>query len=143
MLSMMGRCEALPVLCQGMHAADAHTRWEAVSAAGALRHSQMAAPVAKLLSPRQPLALRQEAVLALGRIGGGRARTALARALDDPEPGVRWRASMALAGNGADASPLLRKRLERETDSKVIDQLTQDLARWEVRYGRSERRAGA
>ena len=142
-LTMMERPEALPVLQEAFKSPDTHTVWEALSAAGALGHEAMAAPVARMIATRHGQALRQQAVLALGRIGGRRARAALARALDDPEPGVRWRASMALSGLGADSGSLLRARLEHETDKNVVRQLKEDLGKWEKRDGDAERRAGA
>lgn len=142
MLTMMERPEALPVLREAMKSPDSHTRWEALSAAGALGHASMAAPVARMIAARHAPVLRQQAVLALGRIGGRRAFAALARALDDPEPGVRWRASMALAGLGPDACAPLHARLEHEVDEKVLRQLREDLARWEKRHGDAEGRAG-
>jgi len=71
----------------------------------------------------------REAVLALGRIGTPLAVERLIDALDDPDPQVRWRASMALSRQGETVRPHLVARMARESDPEVREQLQDDLNR--------------
>jgi HEAT repeat protein len=135
-LSMLGRDDAGRVLRRGLHARDEWTQWEALSAVRALGLAGAEQEVAPFLEPERDRSLRQEAVLALGAIGSDDAVALLVGVLDDPEPEVRWRASMALARGGPRA-PLdaLRGQLARERDAGVARQLREDVARLEVTSG--------
>jgi HEAT repeat protein len=133
MLSMLGRQEAGPTLLEGLSVPDRWIQWEALSAIKALALPDSEDAVAPFLAPQLDRSLRQEAVLALGAIGSARAVTLLAGILDDPEPEVRWRASLALARAGAHgALALLRARLGQEDDPGVAGQLKSDIARLEA-----------
>lgn len=81
-------------------------------------------------------------MLALGALPDKNAVTALARALDDREPQVRWRASMVLARHGSVVLPLLRKRLRRERDTTALRQLKDDIDELEARHDSDTEKAG-
>jgi HEAT repeat protein len=141
MLSMLDRREAGPVLLQGLRSRDPWIQWEALNAIRGLRLPGAEAPVSRFLGASRLRDHRQEAVLALGAIGSSQALAAVRTALDDADPDVRWRASLALAGSGdgrwCDA---LRRQLARETDPEVTRQLREDIASLEARRSRSPSR---
>jgi HEAT repeat protein len=138
MLSMLRRPEAVPVLLNGLDSDDDWIRWEALSALKSLAPAGIEDRVEAFLNTNTPISLRQEAALALGAIGSKRACRALKRALRDPEPQVRWRASMGLA-RGRDPAwlPTLRTVLKQETDDTVVLQLRQDIANLENAHGQA------
>jgi HEAT repeat protein len=128
MLSMMRRREAVPVLLKGLDNDDDWIQWEALSALKSLAPPDIEKRITGFLSTGQPLALRQEAILALAAIGSKKACAALKRALRDREPQVRWRASMGLARTRDPAwLPALRAALANEKSDTVILQLKQDI----------------
>ena len=137
MLGMMQRHEAAPVLLEGLDSRDPWVQWEALGAVKALGVAGAGRRVARFLAPDRPRHLRQEAVLALGAIADKTAVGHLARALDDREPQVRWRASMALARHGPAVLPLLRKRLRSERNATAIGQLKDDIGQLEANHGSS------
>lgn len=127
-LSMLRRSEAAPVLRATLRSPDRWTQYEAVSAFRSLPVPDAQEELAHFLAADQPAELRQEAVLALGALGGPRAVALLAHALGDADPQIRWRASMALTrARATQALPALRQQLERETDPSVREQLAADL----------------
>jgi HEAT repeat protein len=136
MLSMLDRREAVVHLLAGLDAGDVWIRWEALGGLRALRPAGAEPKIRLQLAPEQPRALRTEAVLALGAIGSDDARAALRGALADPDPQVRWRASMGLA-RAAHAEDLsaLRLALGGESDSEVRAQFEKDITRMEGRHG--------
>ncbi len=138
MLSMLRRAEAVPVLLKGLDSDDDWIRWEALSALKSLAPAGVEERIEAFLKRNTPIALRQEAALALGALGSKRACKALKRALRDPEPQVRWRASMGLA-RGRDPAwlPALRRALKKETDDTVVLQLRQDIANLENAHGQA------
>ena len=129
MLSVLQQSEAGTVLVGGLKSASPWERWEALSAIKSLRLYGCEKEVARCLKANEPRYIRQQAALTLGSIGTDAARRALARALRDPEPEVRWRASMAIAGYGSAAIPTLKSRLKRESDQSVRAQIKSDLLR--------------
>lgn len=128
-LSMMGRQEAGPELVAGLRHPEAWVRWEALSAIKSLAYTPAVRSVVRFLDPEHEADLRREAVLALGRIGTPLAVERLIGALDDPDPQVRWRASMALSRQGETVRPHLVARMARESDPEVREQLQEDLNR--------------
>ncbi len=126
-LSLLGRAEAVPVIAEGLSAGDAVTRWEALGAARSLSASELAERVATFLDLTQPVHIRQEATMALGRMHGALAYAGLARALTDPVPGVRWRAALALGAFGPNAVSLLERQLARESNRRVAKKIEQAL----------------
>lgn len=135
-LSMLRQEAAGPVLVEGLKSTERWVQWEALSALKSLRFRGAEKKIAAFLEPTQPRELRQEAVLALGAIGSASGQMLLQDALCDPEPEVRWRASMSLARSGDPRwIPKLRERLDRESDAQVCDQLTNDIAHLEARHG--------
>lgn len=116
------------VLLDGLRLGDDWMQWEALSALKATGGRQTAECIAAFTRPDHAQPLRQEAVLALGAIGGDVACRALRVALRDPSREVRWRASSALAmAAGRRAAPSLRAALRRESDPDVRRQLDTDL----------------
>ena len=128
MLSVLQRPEAGAVLVEGLGSPSAWERWEALSAIKSLRLRGCEAEVARCLAADEPRHIRQEAALALGSIGTPASRKALARALSDSEPEVRWRASMAMTRFGKASLPRLKSCLKQERDEKVRAQLESDIA---------------
>ena len=133
MLSVLQQPEAGPVLVEGLGSSSAWERWEALSAIKSLRLPGCEPEVARCLGKRQPVYIRQQAALVLGSIGTRVARTALARALRDPEPQVRWRASMAMSRFGQASVRSLKMRLKREPNEMVRSQISSDLKLMEER----------
>jgi len=144
MLSMLDRREAGPVLLQGLRSRDAWIQWEALNAIRSLGLPGAEAPVSRFLAAHHLRDHRQEAVLALGAIGSRKALAAVRKALDDADPDVRWRASLALAGSGDDRwCDDLRRQLARETDPEVTFQLREDIESLEApRDGHASRGTG-
>jgi HEAT repeat protein len=135
-LSMLRRSEAVPVLREGLRSPDPWTRYEAVSAFRSLPVPGTESDLDRFLAADQPVALRQETVLALGALGSARAVKLLVSALGDPDPQVRWRASMALTRTHAAAAlPALRRHLKREPAPSVRDQLAADIGFLSARMG--------
>ena len=95
-LAMMARPEAGEVVLEGLNSPCGWTRWEALGAVRNLRLRKALPRLGRFLRPAVPVPERQEAVLALGAIGTAGAAALLERALADPSPEVRWRASMGL-----------------------------------------------
>lgn len=135
-LGMQGDAAGAPIFVAALDAPEPWRRWEALSAIKALALPGCESAVARCLATVHERALRQEAALALGAIGTPAARRALRSALADPEPEVRWRASMALARcDHREALPWLRECLRREADDGVRRQLGEDIANLEARHG--------
>jgi HEAT repeat protein len=128
---MWKRQEAVPTLLEGLASGDDWIKWEALGGLQALGPAGVEPAVAKFLEPGVPVSLRQRAVLVLGAIATPSCSPLLAHALDDPTPGVRWRASMCLRRCGSPARALLMNRLEMETDAGVRRQINHDLKRME------------
>jgi HEAT repeat protein len=128
MLSMMDRPEAAPAILVALRSTDAWTQYEALSAVRSMKLADAVPSIAPFLARNRPVEHRQEAALALGAIASPRAARVLIRALKDPDPGVRWRASMGLGRSSSPvAADALRSRLERETDARVREQIRSDL----------------
>lgn len=141
-LSMLRRREAGPVLLQGLDHPKHWIRWEALSAIKSLRLPGVEDRLAAFLEPDHPRDLRQEAVLALGAIGSEPAHRLLEATLNDPEPEVRWRASMSLTRSDDPRwLAALRARLDREHDDEVRAQLLKDISYLENRHGSQKERA--
>ncbi len=127
MLSMLGWSDAIPVIAEGLSAGDEVTRWEALGAARTLSASELAERVTGFLDLTQPVYVRQEATMALGRMDGAAAFAGLARALADPVAGVRWRAALALGAFGPTAVALLERQLARESNRQVARRIEKTL----------------
>lgn len=127
MLSVLQQSEAGTVLVEGLGSSSAWERWEALSAIKSLRLSGCEPEVARCLHKKQPIYIRQQATLTLGSIRSEAARLALARALRDPEPQVRWRASLAMSSFGKVSIRSLKMRLKHEPDKMVRTQIESDL----------------
>ena len=141
MLSMLDCPEAGPVLLQGLRSRDSWIQWEALNAIRSLRVTGAEEAVGRFVDPNHRRDHRQEAVLALGAIGSARALARVRKALQDSDPDIRWRASMALAGSGDQRwCDDLRRQLESETDPEVVSQLKGDIRYLEtVRDGKRRR----
>jgi HEAT repeat protein len=127
-LSMMGRREAVPVLLEGLESDDDWIQWEALGGLHALHPSGVEQAVSSFLQPNYPRHIRQRAVLVLGVIGSEYSLLFLQKALGDPHPGVRWRASMGLRKTGGEKPlKILLKHRKKETDERVLNQITNDI----------------
>lgn len=130
--------DAGPILLEGLKSDDEWVQWEALNGIKTIATRGVENKLAGFLNLKYSTNLRQEAVLALGSFKTRRAIAYLKRSLNDPEPGVRWRASMALAKSES----ILGKRaiqsaIKKEQDHKVKEQLRADLAYLEgVEFGR-------
>jgi len=122
-LSLFGETTAVSVLHGGLDAAG-WRQWEAVNALGRVWNTETVPQLRRILCEGSD-DVRSEAVLSLGRIGGGEALEALLDVLSaDPSPDVRWRAAMmiGLIGNPATINRLETAK-ETETDSYVVQHI--------------------
>jgi HEAT repeat protein len=127
-LNLLGDPICSREIVSGLDADEEWKQWEALSALKAMPVAGTERRVARFLDAGCERGLRQEAVLALGALGGAAACKHLREALSDEEPEVRWRASMALSrAAGARAADWLKDRLNVETDDDVKQQLAEDL----------------
>lgn len=127
-LNMLNREEALPEILKGLQSENNWVKWEALSALKSYGRKGTEDAVGAFISEKHPRDLRQEAVLALGRISTPNAIQYLAKALNDSSHHVRWRASFSLGITGhPDALPLLENRLNTENHPEVITQLKEDI----------------
>lgn len=107
----------------GLRDSSLSVRLEAVRAAAWPRHVEAVPHLSGvMLRLDQPSSLRAAAALALGRIGDGIAVSALAEALKDPSPDVRYAAALSLGRLPADG---VATRLERTLRSDPA---------WQPRY---------
>ena len=105
-LSLYGVTEAVPLLHQGLDATG-WRQWEAVNALGRVWNEET---VPKLIVVLQggPEAVRKEAALSLGHIGGAEVLAVLLIALaDDPSFEIRWRAAMMIGRIGDQETAVL------------------------------------
>lgn len=131
-LSMMGRAEAAPAILRGAAAKDSWKLFEALSAIRSLRIAGAESTLARFLSPKTPVNLRQQAVLAMGALNSRRATALLQRALSDAHPQVRWRAAMCLGHAGfRPPAAFLPRAIKREKDPLVRRHLQESLKKWE------------
>ena len=138
--SMFGVKEALPVLYENLHSADAFTAWEAVNALSRI-HEPSSVEHLEVTFDRADARLRRECVLSLGKMRYPAAWDLSIRALDDSDPGVRWRAAMVLADRSEDrAQAALERRRGIETDPEVIRHLDRSLKRIADKKARSQAR---
>lgn len=127
-LNMLNREEALPYILKGLQSESNWVRWEALSALKSYGREGTEDAVGSFISEEYARDLRQEAVLALGKIGTPKAIQYLAKAINDSSHHVRWRASFSLGITGhPDAIPLLENRLTNENHPEVITQLKEDI----------------
>jgi len=130
-MAFFGQEEVAPLLNQGLTSPDSFRRWEAVYCLGMVHNEDSVPLLLNIVSdPNEDLRLRQEAINTLGKIGDIRALPVLLDALKDPEPGIRWRAAMALARIGdPSAIPAIEEALAQEEDAFVIEQMKEALER--------------
>ena len=130
-LSLFGRLEAVPLLHEGLEATG-WKQWEAVNALGRIFDAETAARLTPLFRDGTE-AVRKEAVLSLGRIGGETALDLLLEVLRcDPSPEVRWRAAMMLGLSGdVSAVPHLREAMKTELDPVVLQYVQTAITRLE------------
>ena len=127
-LNMLNCEEALPEILHGLQSESNWVRWEALSALKSYGREGTEDAVGVFISEEYSRDLRQEAVLALGKIGTQKAIRFLAEALNDSSHHVRWRASFSLGITGhMDALPILENRLNTENHPEVITQLKEDI----------------
>lgn len=127
-LNMLNREEALPEILKGLQSESNWVIWEALSALKSYGREGTEDAVGTFISEKYPRDLRQEAVLALGKIGTSKAIQFLAKALKDSSHHVRWRASFSLGiTRHTDALPLLENRLNTENHPEVTKQLREDI----------------
>lgn len=127
-LNMLNREEALPEILNGLKSESNWVKWEALSALKSYGKEGTEDAVGAYIKNEHPRDLRQEAVLALGKIGTPKAIKFLAKALNDPSHHVRWRASFSLGiTESINALPLLEKKIKTEDHPEVIEQLKKDI----------------
>lgn len=127
-LSMMDQEIAIPVLLEGLKSHDEWIQWEALGGLQSLRPEGAEEMIGRFLRKSHPKHLRQRAVLALGGIRSRKSFNLLNKALTDPFPGVRWRASMGIRKNGyKGALQSLKDHIVVENDPGVLRQLESDI----------------
>jgi HEAT repeat protein len=131
LLSVLRRPQGAEILIDGLKSQDAWERYEALSAIRSLALRGCEEDVGRCLGRHEPDYIRQQATLTLGAMRSQTARGLLVRALRDPEPQVRWRASMALARSGRGSIRTLKARLKHEPDPMVRRRIIDDLRRLE------------
>ena len=132
-LANFGRPEAIPVLHEALDSTDPFRRWEAIFCLRIVHNEETVALLSRIVVDlKRTKAERQEAANTLGAIADPRAIPALLKALKDPEPGVRWRAAVALLDIGdAKVIPAIREALAVEKDPTAIKQLQYVLKEFE------------
>lgn len=130
-LSLFGSERALPHLYQGL-TSSGWRQWEAVHALGRVFDEETTTRLAPLLRGGTE-AVRKEAVLSLGRIGGETTLDLLLEALRrDPSSEVRWRAAMMIGSSGdVSAVPHLRELMKTEVDPIVLQYVQTAITRLE------------
>ena len=98
-MSMFHMPECLPAIHKGLRHADSWRRWEAVNALARVNDENSAAGLRGVLASSEKRH-RREAINSLGMIPGDEAYNVLAGAVDDRDPGVRFRVCMALGKRG-------------------------------------------
>jgi HEAT repeat protein len=127
--AMFGVREALGGLQEGVNHPDPFHAWSAVNALGLIPDPTSVAVLRSALESDTDR-LRREAVQSLGKMTGLPGVTeVLLGALDDADPGVRWRAARFLSRNRTAAvTEALERRLQVETDDLVIQNLERSLS---------------
>jgi HEAT repeat protein len=117
---MRGFDHALDEIHAGLGQSDSWRRWEAINALSRVWNSESAAALEQILTSGTDRE-RQETVMSLGKIADEKAAELLIRALDDPRPGVRWRACMGLVRiRDVRARSPLERLLATDTDEDVL-----------------------
>ncbi|HCN08756.1 MAG TPA: hypothetical protein DIT01_12545, partial [Lentisphaeria bacterium] len=120
-MSMLHMPECLPAIHKGLKDADSWRRWEAVNALARVNDESSAAGLRGVLASSEKRH-RREAINSLGMIPGDEAYNVLAGAVDDQDPGVRFRVCMALGKRGdRRALKVLTERRAVEQDKQVLE----------------------
>jgi HEAT repeat protein len=140
-LNMLNRKEALPEILEGLKSESNWVIWEALSALKSYGMEGTEDAVGKFISEEYPRDLRQEAALALGKIGTLKAVNFLAKALNDSSHHVRWRASfsLGLTHHPYDALLILKNRLKTEHHQEVQEQLKKDIQELKLKKNGSQK----
>ena len=126
-MSMLHMPECLPAIHKGLKDADSWRRWEAVNALARVNDESSAAGLRGVLASSEKRH-RREAINSLGMIPGDEAYNVLAGAVDDQDPGVRFRVCMALGKRGdRRALKVLTERRAVEQDKQVLEHLAKAL----------------
>ena len=128
---MFGVQETLPILQGRLADPDGFRRWEALNALGRIIAGS-SVPLVSELTRSDDEQTRREATLVLGKLQPhAGAQEALFGLLDHADPGVRWRAAMALRRGalGDAARQALAARLAIETDKEVRRHIERTLRR--------------
>lgn len=107
-----------PVLLQSLKDEHETSKAAIIYALGLLKSAQASQPLAALYA-NDDAQIRLAVVMALGDIGGANAVAILTRALEDPEPNVRWDAAIGLAKQN---QPIAKATLSRMLQRKYWDQ---------------------
>ena len=126
-MSMLHMPECLPAIHKGLKDADSWRRWEAVNALARVNDESSAAGLRGVLASSEKRH-RREAINSLGMIPGDEAYNVLAGAVDDQDPGVRFRVCMVLGKRGdRRALKVLTERRAVEQDKQVLEYLAKAL----------------
>ncbi len=129
MLNMINHKAALPEIRKGLKADSEWIVWEALSALKAYGLPGTEEDIKPFIKKTNPRDIRQEAVLALGRIGTPKALTILKRAFKDPSHHVRWRVAFSMSMiSHPDVLKTLEKQISIEQHQEVIRQLQEDIS---------------
>ena len=126
-MSMFHMPECLSAIHEGLKDADSWRRWEAVNALARVNDESSAAGLRGVLASSEKRH-RREAINSLGLIPGDEAYNVLTGAVDDRDPGVRFRVCMVLGKRGdRRALKVLTERRAVEQDKQVLEHLEKAL----------------
>ncbi len=134
-LGQMGKA-AVPSLLKVLREGNADARAAAIGAMERIGDMRAVEELARLARSEPYVAVRAQAVTALGRLGGETAREALADALKDSDAGVRLRAVEALGrADGARSVKAIAQALSdpNEQVRKKVEEVLQDIGTAEAR----------
>lgn len=141
-LGQVGKA-AVPSLLKALREGNADARAAAIGAMERIGDRRAVEELARLARSEPYVAVRAQAVTALGRLGGETAREALADALKDSDAGVRLRAVEALGrADGAQSVQAIAQALSDPDESvrKKVEEVLQGIGTAEARAALQSKR---